>query len=85
MGRALIKLGQYPEAEKELRQAVEIGGAEVNDAYRYLGGIYVEMGDAKSAIEALEKYLSLVPKAKDAEAVRQIIAQLRTQVSTITS
>lgn len=81
LGRSLIKLGQLAEAEKELRQAALIGGPEVNEAYRFLGGIYMTMGDARRAVEALEKYLSLEPKPKDAEQVRQIVAQLRTQAS----
>jgi predicted Zn-dependent protease len=81
LGRALIKLGELQEAEAELRRAVEIGGAEVNEGYRYLGGVYVEMGDNARAVEALEKYLSLMPAAKDADAVRQIVAQLRARAA----
>lgn len=83
LGRTLVKLGQFPDALKELRQAVQIGGPEVNEAYRYLGGIYVEMGDHKEALAALEKYLNLEPKAKDADQVRQIVAQLRTRASAV--
>ncbi len=81
LGRALIKQAKYTDAEKSLRRSTEIGGPEVNEAYRFLGGVYMETGDNKRAVEALEKYLSLEPKAKDAEAVRQILAKLRTQVS----
>lgn len=82
LGRTLVKLSRLPDAEKEMRRAVEIGGPEVNEAYRFLGGIYMETGDNKRAVEVLEKYLSLEPNAKDKEAVRKIIAQLRTQAST---
>ena len=77
--KALIQLGKYPEAEKELRQVIKLGGNDVAMAYRFLGALYNERGENKLAIEALEKYLSLAPKAKDADSVREIIKQLRTQ------
>lgn len=78
-GRTLIRLNRYAEAEKELQRAVALGGPEVNEAYRFLGGIYREMGDPERALAALEKYLTLEPKAADAAAIRQIIAELRAQ------
>ncbi|HEX5707443.1 MAG TPA: tetratricopeptide repeat protein [Pyrinomonadaceae bacterium] len=81
LGRALIRQTKYGEAEQSLRRAVELGGPEVNEGYRFLGGIYMETGDNKRAVEALDKYLSLEPNARDAEAVRQIVAKLRTQIS----
>ncbi|MDT7688311.1 MAG: protein O-mannosyl-transferase [Acidobacteriota bacterium] len=82
LGRTLVKERNYTEAEKELHRAITLGGTEVNEAYRYLGGIYREMGDNAHAIEALEKYLTLEPKAKDADAIREIISQLRKQTAT---
>lgn len=81
LGRTLIKEHKYQEAEKELQRAVSLGGNDVNEAYRYLGGIYKEMGNNPRAIESLEKYLKLEPKAKDAEGIRQIISELRAQSS----
>ncbi len=78
-GKALIQLGKYPEAEKELQQVIKLGGNDVAMAYRFLGALYNERGENKLAVEALEKYLSLSPKAKDADSVREIIKQLRTQ------
>lgn len=77
LGRVLIKERKYAEAERELRRAVEIDEREAPEAYRYLGGVYREAGDAARAVESLEKYLKLEPKAKDADAIRQIIAELR--------
>lgn len=77
LGRVLIKERKYQEAEKELRRAVELNAREVSEAHRFLGGIYKEMGDHARAVDSLEKYLKLEPKAKDAEAIRQIIAELR--------
>lgn len=76
-GKALIQLRNYAEAEKELKRVVTLGGDDVAMAYRFLGALYNEKGENKLAIEVLEKYLSLAPKAKDAESVREIIKQLR--------
>lgn len=77
LGRVLVKERDYREAERELRRAAELGGDEFKETYRYLGGVYRELGDGTRAVEALEKYLALEPKAKDADAIRQIIAELR--------
>lgn len=77
LGRALIGLGKYAEAETEMRRAVELGGPEVNEAHRYLGAIYIELADKERAISSLEKYLTLEPKAKDADSIRKILEQLR--------
>lgn len=77
LGRALIGLGNFAEAEAEMRRAVELGGAEVNEAHRYLGAIYIELADTPRAITSLEKYLALEPKAKDAESIRKILERLR--------
>jgi tetratricopeptide (TPR) repeat protein len=78
-GKALIQLRKYPEAERELQQVIKLGGNDMPMAYRFLGALYNERGENQLAIEALEKYLGLVPKAKDANSVRDIINQLRAQ------
>ncbi|MFL6215306.1 MAG: tetratricopeptide repeat protein [Blastocatellia bacterium] len=76
-GKALVNLGIYPRAEKELLQALNIGGDFTIEAHRYLGAAYIEMKNNARAIEQLEQYLSLAPKAKDADQIRQIVSQLR--------
>lgn len=78
-GKTLIHLGKYADAENELQMVIKVGGDEVAMAYRFLGALYNERGEPKLAIIALEKYLSLAPKATDAESVREIVKQLRTQ------
>jgi Tfp pilus assembly protein PilF len=78
-GKALVNLGLYPRAEKELLQALTIGGDFTVEAHRYLGAAYIEMKNNARAIEQLEKYLSLAPKAKDADQIRQIVSKLRTE------
>jgi Flp pilus assembly protein TadD len=77
-GRGLIALRKLPEAEKALLRAAELGGPDVNEAHRFLGGIYREMGNNTSAIASLKKYLELEPRTKDADNIRKIIAELST-------
>jgi tetratricopeptide (TPR) repeat protein len=79
-GKALIQLQQYADAEKELQRVIKLGGNDVPMAYRFLGALYNERGESQLAIEALEKYLSLEPKAKDAGAVRDIIKKNRARL-----
>jgi len=80
-GKALIHLQQYTEAEKELQHVINLGGGDVALAYRFLGALYDERGENQLAVGALEKYLSLEPKAKDAAAVRDIVKQLRARIA----
>ncbi len=78
-GQALTWLGKYDAAEKELQQAIGLNGIEMVEAYRLLGAVYIEKRNNQRAAEELEKYLSLSPKAKDADKIREIIKQLRSR------
>jgi tetratricopeptide (TPR) repeat protein len=80
-GRALINVGNYDGAEKALKQSISIGGAESAEAHRYLGAVYIEKHDGARAADELDAYLKLAPKAKDAERIRAIIKDLRSQAS----
>lgn len=77
LGRALAYLGRFDEAEQELNRAVTLGGDQMKEAHRYLGAIYHARGDTEKAIAQLETYLRIAPKADDADAVRQLIKQLK--------
>jgi tetratricopeptide (TPR) repeat protein len=77
LGRALAYQGRFDEAEKELNSAITLGGDQMKEAHRYLGAIYHARGDNERAIEQLEIYLRIAPKAEDAEQVRQLIKQLK--------
>jgi tetratricopeptide (TPR) repeat protein len=77
LGRALAYLGQFDEAEKELTTSVTLGGDQMKEAHRYLGAIYHARGDDERAIAQLETYLRIAPKAEDADAVRELIKQLK--------
>jgi cytochrome c-type biogenesis protein CcmH/NrfG len=77
LGRSLTSTGRFDEAEKELNDAVRLGGSDMNEAYRMLANLFLAKGDDKRAIDALELYLKLVPKAPDAEKLRNIVLELR--------
>ena len=75
LGQALANLGHFGDAQIHLARAIELGGDEVKDAHRFLGGIYLQRGERENAIAEFETYLKLAPKAKDAEQIRQLIRQ----------
>ena len=75
LGQALANLGRFADAETQLTRAVELGGEDVKDAHRFLGGIYLQRGQREKALAEFETYLKLAPKAKDAEQIRQLIKQ----------
>lgn len=79
LGKAYVNLGVYNKAEKELLQVISIGGGDSVEAHRYLGAVYIETRNYERAVGELEQYLSLAPKAKDADKIREIVKQLRAQ------
>jgi tetratricopeptide (TPR) repeat protein len=79
LGKAFINLGVYNKAEKELLQVIGIGGGDTIEAHRYLAAVYIETKNNERAVVQLEQYLSLAPKAKDADKIREIVKQLRAQ------
>jgi Flp pilus assembly protein TadD len=77
LGITLMSQQKLDDAEKELVRAVGFKSNEVSMAHRYLGGIYWAKRDYKRAADELETYLTLVPKAADAERTRAAIKELR--------
>ncbi len=77
LGIALAIQRKLDEGQSELEIAVKSNSPEVSLAHRYLAGIFLERREYKRAAEALEDYLKLVPKAPDAEALRQKAKELR--------
>ncbi|MFL6254649.1 MAG: tetratricopeptide repeat protein, partial [Pyrinomonadaceae bacterium] len=67
------------EAERELQQAVKLGGDSAARAHYYLGGLYWGRRDYKKAADELETYVKLAPKAPDAEQVKGTIKELRSK------
>jgi Flp pilus assembly protein TadD len=78
LGVTLASLKQTDEAEKELLVAIGLpGGDKLALAHKYLGGIYWKKGQKQQAADELEKYVTLAPKAPDAERIRDTIKNLR--------
>lgn len=77
LGITLVNLKNYTEAELALQKAVSFGGTKVGRAHYYLGGLYWRAGKFKEAADELERYLSLEPKATNAEKIRATIKDLR--------
>jgi len=81
LGRAMVSLGNYDGAETALRTTISIGGEEAVEAHRYLGAVYIEKRDSARAADELETYLKLAPLAKDADRIRAIVKDLRSQAA----
>jgi len=79
-GKALVNVGNYDAAEKALKQSLSLGG-ESAEAHRYLGAVYIEKHDGQRAADELDAYLKLAPRAKDADKIRAIVKDLRSQAS----
>jgi predicted Zn-dependent protease len=78
LGLTLISTRRLADAEKEFEAAVSNGGENLALAHKYLGGLYMQNPDKKQqAANELEKYLTLDPKAPDAERIKSTIKDLR--------
>jgi Tfp pilus assembly protein PilF len=77
LGRALAYSGKFDEAKKELDVSIAMGGDDMNEAHRYLAGVYNALGDKQRAAAELETYLKLAPKSEDAAQIRELIRKLR--------
>lgn len=77
LGMTLVNLKSYQEAEMELQRAVALGGERAARAHYFLGGLYWRARDYPRAANELERYLSLEPKAANAEQIRATIKDLR--------
>ena len=79
LGIALIGEKKSAEAQPELEAAANSNAPEVAKAHYYLGGIYWANREYGPAADELETYLKLVPKAPEADKVRQTIKELRSK------
>ena len=77
LGLTLIKTKRYPEAQQEMESAIANGGANLAQAHKFLGGLYISVHKNKEAADELEKYLQLDPKAANADQLRNTIKELR--------
>lgn len=76
LGIVLAIQRKLEEAEKELEIAINSKSREVALAHRYLGGVFWAKREYQRAVTELETYLKLVPRAMDAEVLRQRIKEL---------
>lgn len=76
-GLALMALGNFETAEKDLKTAYQIGGAQYALALFHLGQLYMSKGNQALALQSFERYLNDEPNAGNADQVRKMIAVLR--------
>lgn len=80
IGICLVHMNRIAQAEYALKQAVTLkGGENLALAHRSLAGVYIQQKKNADAITELEKYLQLVPKAPDADKLKQTITDLKKQ------
>ena len=79
LGMTLVNLKNYAEAETMLQKAATLGGDKAAKAHYFLGGIFWRAGDYPRAVDELERYLQLDPKAANAEKIRATIKDLRSK------
>jgi TolA-binding protein len=80
LGISLFYLKNVDAAENELKTAVTTkGGERLALSYLYLGQIYAQKKRNQEAVQQLEKYLELLPKAPNADRIKNAIADLKKQ------
>ena len=77
LGIALMNLSDAPAAERELRGAYDLGGAEFAVALFYLGEVLMQKGERLGAQQAFETYLRNDPNGPNAARARNLIAMLQ--------
>jgi Tfp pilus assembly protein PilF len=77
-GLALLKTGKPDDAEPHLKKAYEIGGTSIPaDVHMHLAQYYSNQKRYRESADELELFLKQTPDARDAEAIRNLIKQLR--------
>jgi Flp pilus assembly protein TadD len=78
LGVVFVQTRDYDRAQKEMEAARGlIGSRSFPLLHRYLGGIYVIKNMNREAVAELETYIAQDPKARDADRIRQTIADLK--------
>lgn len=76
-GLAHVGTEKLEAAEINLKTAYSLGGPKYGAALYHLGQLYLTRGDQPAALKSFEEYLSVVPDARNAQQVKQLIAMLR--------
>jgi Tfp pilus assembly protein PilF len=80
LGICLVHMNRIDHAETALKMAIATkGGENLALAHRSLAGVYIQKKKNAEAAAELEKYLELVPKAPDADKLKQTISELKKQ------
>jgi len=78
IGIVYVMKGNLDIAQKAFETAKDLkGGKSLPAIHKYLGRIYWKKDMEKEAIEELETYLKLAPKAQDADKVKKDIADIK--------
>jgi Tfp pilus assembly protein PilF len=77
LGLALMNQKKLEPAIEEFKTSIGKTNDGIAAAHKYLGGIYWRQKQFGPAADELEKYLTLEPKAADAEKIRGTIKELR--------
>lgn len=78
LGLLYIQTKKMDKAQDELETAKRLkGNKNFPLLHRYLGGVYLSRNKNKEAAAELETYLTLAPDTKDADRLRQTIADLK--------
>jgi len=75
MGRTYMSLEKADDAIRELIETVTLSGEQFKETHRLLASLYIGKRERAKVVDELEIYLRLVPNAKDADELRQIIKQ----------
>ena len=84
LGIAQKKAGKLVQAEASLKRANELSKGKEADVHWHLAGLYNEQKRYAEAAAELELFLKNKPDARDAEKIKQLIAQLKQKAATPT-
>lgn len=82
LGIAQKRVGNLVHAEVSLKRANELGKGKEADVHWQLAGLYSDQKRYAEAAAELELFLKTKPDARDAEKIKQLIAQLRQKAAT---
>ncbi len=77
LGAALKRAGKLDQAEVSFKRAKELSKGKVADVHWQLARLYSEQKRYKEAADELELFLKNQPDSRDAEKIKQMIAQLK--------
>lgn len=82
LGIAQKRVGKLVQAETSFKRANELSKGKEPDVHWQLGGLYNDQKRYAEAAAELELFLKNKPDARDAEKIKQLIAQLKQKAAT---